>query len=41
MASEPALDLSAAKVENTSGDPFEKARNVTPAWLMSEMEVSP
>lgn len=32
MARDPEPDFMAPKVENTSGDPFPKARKVTPAW---------
>lgn len=32
IAKLPASLLSAEKVEKTSGDPFEKAKNVTPAY---------
>jgi len=33
IAKLPASLLSAEKVENTSGDPFENARKVTPAYI--------
>lgn len=37
IANAPEFDLKAAKVEKTSGDPFEKARNVTPAYQKGDV----
>lgn len=38
MAKDPEPCLREAKVENTSGEPFEKAKKVTPAWELRTNE---
>lgn len=40
IASAPEFVRNAAKVENTSGEPFEKARNVTPACENGKRELA-